>query len=78
MSDICKVVRVKSTHPESQGDFVEINETDFVEGVHELYDGPVAVEAKLASVDVNVDQAKVAAEAKAKLEGNGGWGGNPQ
>lgn len=33
----CKVVRIKSTHPKSQGAFVEINETDFDPKKHQLY-----------------------------------------
>lgn len=42
MPDI-KVVRIKSTHPPSQGDFVEINESDFDAAVHELYEDAPAV-----------------------------------
>jgi len=30
-------VQIKSTHPESQGPFVIIDEADFIEGQHELY-----------------------------------------
>lgn len=41
MPDI-KVVRIKSTHPASQGDFVEINESDFDAAVHERYEAPPA------------------------------------
>lgn len=36
MSDTCKTVRIKSSHPESQGEFVEINESDFDPAIHEL------------------------------------------
>lgn len=32
------VIRVKSTHPASQGDFVEINATDFNPDVYERYE----------------------------------------
>lgn len=39
MSDTVKTIRVKSTHPESQGAFVEINEADFDKSKHELYEG---------------------------------------
>jgi len=42
----CPVVRIKSTHPESQGAFVEVNESDFDPEKHELYiapaEGPLA------------------------------------
>ncbi len=41
-----KTIKIKSTHPESQGDFVEINETDFDPAVHEKFDasgGPVDI-----------------------------------
>lgn len=34
----CKTIRIKSTHPKSQGDFVEINESDFDKKIHELYE----------------------------------------
>jgi hypothetical protein len=46
MSDRCKTVRVVSTHPESQGPFVEINEEDFDKAVHKLFKGEVEPEAK--------------------------------
>lgn len=35
----CPVVRIKPSHP-SQGDFVEINESDFDPAVHEMADLP--------------------------------------
>lgn len=35
-----KVMKVKSTHPESQGPFVLINESDFDAKVHEKYEEP--------------------------------------
>jgi len=38
----CPVVKIKSTHPETQGAFVEINETDFDAEKHELYVEPAA------------------------------------
>ena len=41
MADTCKTVRIVSTHPESQGPFVEINEEDFDKSVHKLYKGKV-------------------------------------
>jgi hypothetical protein len=34
-------VRVVSTHPQSQGAFVEINESDFDEAIHTLYVDPL-------------------------------------
>lgn len=33
------VVRIRSTHPESQGDFVEINESDYDPEMHTLIEG---------------------------------------
>lgn len=52
-----ETVRIKSTHPESQGPFVNINKDDFVEGQHELY-----VEG-----DANNDGKLTVDEIKAKL-----------
>lgn len=43
MSPDCKVIRVKPWAP-SQGDFVEINATDFNDSIHELYVEPATVE----------------------------------
>lgn len=34
------VIRIKSTHPASQGPFVEINKADFDPTKHELFDAP--------------------------------------
>lgn len=36
------IVRIKSTHKESQGDFVEVNEEDFDKTTMELYVEPKA------------------------------------
>lgn len=36
----CKTVQIKSTHPESQGPFVEINAGDFNAEIHERYVAP--------------------------------------
>lgn len=33
-----KTVKIKSSHPESQGDYVEINETDFDPQTMQLYE----------------------------------------
>lgn len=33
----CPVVRIKSSHPASQGDFIEINKADFDESKHVLH-----------------------------------------
>jgi len=35
-------IRIKSTHPASQGDFVDIEEENFDPAVHELYVDPSA------------------------------------
>lgn len=40
MTITCPVMRVKSSHPESQGPFVEINVGDFDSEKHERYDEP--------------------------------------
>lgn len=37
----CPTVKIKSTDVETQGDYVEINETDFDAEKHELYVEPV-------------------------------------
>jgi len=31
-------MKIKSTHPESQGDYVEINDEDFNPEIHQKYD----------------------------------------
>lgn len=60
------MLRVKSTHPESQGAFVEIEDEDFDDEVHELYvehdpDAPAKsmskaeLVAKLAELGVAAD-----------------------
>lgn len=40
MAEACRVIRIKSSHPESQGEFVEINESDFDAGKHERHVPP--------------------------------------
>lgn len=40
MSETCPTVKIKSTHPESQGPFVEINESDFDAKKHQRYEEP--------------------------------------
>lgn len=42
MSDSCNTVKIKSTHPASQGPFVEINESDFDPAKHEFFKEPPA------------------------------------
>ena len=39
-------MKIKSTHPPSQGEFVVINDEDFDPARHEPYDEPVAVMPK--------------------------------
>ncbi len=36
MSEVCKTVKIQPEHP-SQGEFVEINETDFDPAIHTAY-----------------------------------------
>lgn len=40
MSEVCLTVMIKSTHPESQGAFVEINASAFDPAKHERYIAP--------------------------------------
>lgn len=40
MSETCPVIRIVSSHPESQGPFVEINESDFNAEMHEKFVDP--------------------------------------
>lgn len=48
-----KTIRIKSTHPASQGDFVEINETDYDPSKHELFDkAPVSPFDKLTVAEL--------------------------
>lgn len=44
------VIKIKSTHPESQGDFVLIEEEDFDAERHEIYDPEGAKKAEKATV----------------------------
>lgn len=54
------VIKVKSTHPESQGPFVLLESEDFKEGEHELYEEKPADPVKPASHGLNVEQLKTA------------------
>lgn len=40
-TEILPTVKIKSSNPESQGPFIEINESDFDPKIHELFDAPV-------------------------------------
>jgi hypothetical protein len=62
MTETCPVVRVVSTHPETQGAFVEINTEDFNKEVHKLY------EEKVVKLTPAEKKAAEAEEAKAKEE----------
>jgi len=72
MSEVCNTVKVKSTHPETQGAFVEINEEDFNEAVHELYvegsEEPAPVEKKLTKAEAEAAKAEAAKAEAAKAE----------
>ena len=66
MSHVCKTIKIKSSHPESQGEFVEINEADFDAKKHELYVGndlPPAAPAKVATVKATPEAIQFAEEA---------------
>lgn len=43
-------IKIKSTHPASQGDFVEIEEENFDPAIHELY-----VDPSVSVVDIPAD-----------------------
>lgn len=38
--DICPTIKIKSTHPQSQGEYVEINQSDYNPTIHKLYGEP--------------------------------------
>ena len=77
MSEVCNTVKVKSTHPETQGAFVEINEEDFNEAIHELYvessEEPAPAEKKLTKAE-EAAKAKAEADAAKANESQAGWG----
>lgn len=65
-------IQIKSTHPESQGDFVIIEDGDFNEEIHELYkpegDGPTRDEMKAFLVEKGVEfPANIKADKLAEL-----------
>jgi len=64
-SDICKVVRVRSDNPAHEGGFIEINESDFVEGEHTLFD---EAQPSLDFKPLTAKAAKAAAAAQAALD----------
>jgi hypothetical protein len=62
-------IKIKSTHPESQGDFVVIEEADFVEGQHEHYLTPAEAAAKAKKDEADRKAAeKKEADEKAAIE----------
>lgn len=55
-----ETIKIKSTHPESQGEFVVINAADFKEGEHDLYvegggDGMTVKQLKDALTEAGVE-----------------------
>lgn len=72
MPNSCPTVKVMPWS-ESQGDFVEINEEDFDEKVHVLYneDAPKAKKAKAIKLEAPIVEAAVEAP---KPDANAGWG----
>jgi hypothetical protein len=63
------VIRIKSTHPPSQGDFVEIEEEDFDKAKgHQLYE-PKEPEATEPKDEPEKQRAKPGPKPKWKLEG---------
>lgn len=46
MSQELRTVRVKATHPPSQGEWVVMNESDFDPARHELYDAQESEQPK--------------------------------
>lgn len=76
-NEIVKTVKIKSTHPETQGDFVEINETDYDAKKHELFeegDAPAAKQPKPAKINATAEAIKFAEDAGFSLEGVKGTG----
>lgn len=64
-----KTIRIKSTHPASQGDFVEINETDYDPSKHELFDETPASpnsELTVAELKAALTEKGIAFDDKAK------------
>lgn len=70
-------VRIKSTHPKSQGDFVEINEKDFDPKKHEMFDeadAPKVKATKVEKINATAEAIKFAEDAGFSLEGVKGTG----
>jgi len=62
----CKTVKIKSSHAASQGDFIEINETDFDKSKHELFeegDAPAPKPVKPAKINATPEAIAFAEEA---------------
>lgn len=67
------MLRIKSTHPESQGPFVIINKADFDEKIHEIYEEEESKVLDLEKASAKELKAllttlEVAFDSKAKIE----------
>lgn len=61
----CETVKIKSSDPKTQGDFVEINESDFDPKIHELFsdEGKPAKAPKPAKINATAEALAFAEEA---------------
>lgn len=61
-----ETIRIKSTHPASQGDFVEINKTDFDPEKHQLFDESPVKKMTIDEIRQALTEKGIAFEEKAK------------
>lgn len=78
-NEICPTVKIKSSNPATQGDFIEINESDFDPKIHELFaegDEPTkpAKPAKVAKINATAEAIAFAEEAAFDLTNVKGTG----
>lgn len=74
-NQVCPTVKIKSSHPKSQGDFVEINKSDFDPKKHELFvEGDAPRAPKPVKINATPEAIAFAEEAGFSLEGVKGTG----
>lgn len=71
---ILPTVKIKSSDPKTQGDFVEINETDFDPKKHELFDIPAPKPVKAVKINATPEAIAFAEDAGFDLNGIVGTG----
>lgn len=70
----CPTIKIKSSDPKTQGDFVEINESDFDPKKHELFVEGSAPAPKPVKINATPEAVKFAEDAGFSLDGVKGTG----